>query len=205
MNFKKCILVFCIFTTIVLLLTSFANASMVVEISVEKPIITAEETQTLTATVNHKGTGVIFVVQPDPAGQSWLDYLNSHPYLKVLWNRIPENIRNEINEEIGTSIVSYALVDFKNYGGGSKTFSFPEDFTGLTGQPSTATHGEYTVLFAYLSTEHGCCCYKYKLSFDCTQWFYLPESPLGSAMAIFTPFLALATVVSYKKTRHIKA
>ncbi len=185
----------------VLLLTSTVNAAPIIQIAVSKPYVNASDGQTITVTVNKGGLGIIFVVQPDYSGRSWLEYIDAHPNLRLLWNKLPDDIRNQISEDFGEHIVSYNLIDFRNPTGGQSELSFPDDFTDFTGKPSTSSHGEYKAIFVYV-TSNGC--FTFKLSFDCVQWFALPESPFGSAVTILTPLVALAALVTIKKAKCFK-
>ncbi|MGD6808499.1 MAG: hypothetical protein ACQCN3_02250 [Candidatus Bathyarchaeia archaeon] len=202
MNSKKILLFLVTIVATVMLLTSQANAvAPNVQLTVSKPYVNTSENQIITATANKGGIGILFVIQPEPSGDSWQNYLDTHPALKKIWNQLPDDIKNEIGEDFGDLTISYALVNFKNIDGGSKAFYFPADFTDLTGEPSTSSHGEYTAIFAYI-TSGGF--FTFKISFDCVQWFALPESPFGSAMTLLTPIVALAAVVTIKKTRHFR-
>ncbi len=65
---------------------------------------------------------------------------------------LPTNIRTKIESKIGGKIVSFDIMG-TGPGGGSRITTFPEDFTGIGGPPSTETAGDYGVIFAFLSYE----------------------------------------------------
>jgi len=194
---KKIALSLMVTALAIVMLTSLVNATPVAQIIVSQPIINPSSNQTLTATVTQRGVGIIFVIQPATSSLSWLEYLNQHPDLKAVWNSLPENIKNQVSDDLNGFIASYKIVNFNDNSGGSSMLSFPQDFTGLNGQPSTSMQGEYNVVFAYLSRDN--CCFRFKISFDCGQWFVVPESVLGTAMAIIAPAATFGIFATYKK------
>ena len=120
---------------LILMLSSVAYASLEVNVSVENTEIMPLADQKITATANERGIGVLLVLQP-AEGTPWIDFLNAHPALKVLFNSLPNNIKTELINKVGKQIVSFKIVSFPS-GGGSKTVTFPDDFTGINGAPST--------------------------------------------------------------------
>ena len=92
---------------------------------------------------------------------------------------LPSDVRTQITAETSGFIVSYLIVNMHSVAAGTHTHSFPTDFTGLNGQPSTAIPGTYKVVFAFLATDHSC--FHHQISFDCGQWFVVPESAHGNS------------------------
>ena len=181
-----------------LLLVSVANAALNVDITVAYPSIEPFEDQQITATTNQKGMGVIIVVQPAAAEEAWTNSLNQDQDLFDLWNSLSSDVKTDVSNDIGGKIVSYVLVSMPT-GGGTETYNFPEDFTGLNGEPSTAIAGTYKVIFAFLSFENQC--FKFRVDFACGQWFVVPESPFGTAMALVAPIAVFATIKTYRKRK----
>jgi hypothetical protein len=140
---------------------------------------------------------VLFRSQP-AAGTPWQDFLDDNPLLKIAYNALPANVQDQIEAVIGDKIVSYKIVEINNPAGGSQQYSFLTDFKEGTGTPSTAIAGEYKVLFAFVSIS-GCFCIE--KDFACGSWHVVPESPIGTAMAIIAPIAALATITIYKKRK----
>lgn len=196
---KKAIWAFAVAFVLVLILAQTVNASTTVEVTIANPQINPGGFQQITATTNHKGTGVIFVVEPTTAGETLTTSLRHHWDLWWFWIGLSSSERAEIASETGNSIVSYVIVSMPS-GGGSKTYSFPTDFKAINGQqPSTAMAGTYRVIFAFISSDHEYC--HFRVDFDCGRWFVVPESQLGTVMALAVPIVALATVVTYKKRK----
>ena len=185
---------------IAILSISFASGSLTMNVQVGKSTINPFEPQQIIATANERGAGILIVVQP-ANGQPWADFLNDNPALKAAYNALPNNIKTEIANEIGNSIVSYAIVDeLWVTHGGQQAFTFPDDFEGINGQPSTGMAGSYKVLFAYASVEGGLCDL-FEADFDCNVWQVIPEVPLGTAIASVALIAGAATFAFYKK-RH---
>jgi hypothetical protein len=141
--------------------------------------------------------GILIVIQPGPSQPLILNnYLNSHPAFKAIWNSLSLLVKMQIINEIGGKIFSYALVNMPS-GGGNHVFSFPTDFTGINGAPSTAMNGKYKVLLAFISFQASdigrpqCHCCLFQIDFDCGTWFVVPEVPLGTVVALLTAILAL--------------
>jgi hypothetical protein len=185
---------------IAILSVSCANASLTMNVQVGKSTITPFEPQQIVASANERGAGILIVIQP-ANGQPWTDFLNSHPALKAAYNVLPSNIKTQITNEIGNSVVSYAIVDdLWVLHGGQQSFTFPDDFEGVNGQPSTGLAGTYKVLFAYASVE-GSLCDLFEANFACGLWQVIPEVPLGTAVASVSLIAGAATFAFYKK-RH---
>jgi hypothetical protein len=183
--------------------SSVAYASLDVAVSVEYPQIIPIQNQIITATANERGQGVLLVLQP-AEGMPWEDFLVSHPNFLIFWNMLPDDIKVEVCDKIGGKIVTFNVVSF-GLGGGSKAVSFPDDFTGINGAPSTELSGEYKVIFAYLSYERDesdsrCCCI-FEIGFDCIGWnvHVVPEIPFGTIATIFTMILAMPVYRLYRK------
>ena len=193
---KKLVYVIATVAFLVLLSSSFANAYLDADVTVGSIQINKNAPQTITATTNAGGFGILFVIQP-ALGTPWMNYLNSHPALKWLWLSLPFTTRMTISNAIGGKIVSYKLVTIGN-GGGSQSFSFPTDFIGINGEPSTGLLGKYKVFFAFMShhasnVELSCCrCFcLFQVDFDCGRWFVVPEVPLGTVLSLLTALVAL--------------
>ncbi len=181
-----------------MLSVSFANATTLnIDVTVDRPTINLNEDQLITATSNEDGRGILIVIQP-AAGTPWQDFLDDNPLLKIAYNALPANVQDQIEAVIGDKIVSYKIVEINNPAGGSQQYSFLTDFKEGTGTPSTAIAGEYKVLFAFVSIS-GCFCIE--KDFACGSWHVVPESPIGTAMAIIAPIAALATITIYKKRK----
>jgi hypothetical protein len=164
------------------------------------------EDQTITVTANEKGKGILFVIQP-AEGTPWLDFLEDHPLLKALWNSLPSDIKTKIGSAIGGKIVSYATVSIDT-GGGSQDLNFPEDFTGINGEPSTKLVGTYKVVLAFISFKSArgapsnnirCCCIE--IDFDCNSWMVIPEFPFGTITTLLFALMAVPTLCFIKKIR----
>jgi hypothetical protein len=163
------------------------------------------DNQSITVTSNERGIGILLVLQP-AEGTPWMDFLDAHPFLKSLYNSLPSNIQTELSDKIGEKIVSYKTVSFPS-GGGSETYTFPEDFNGINGEPSTQLMGEYKVLFAYMSWERsegdGKCCCIIEKEFGCTRgsWFVIPEVPLGTIVTLVGMFAAIPAHLVIKRRK----
>lgn len=196
---------------LVLLASSVAYAALDAGVTVGTKNISKSSNQTLTVTVNEAGEGILFVIQPTQTMNPWMNYLNSHPTLNSIWLSLSWSIKNQINNAIGSKIVSYKIFSVSNKNGGTFTFTFPTDFTGINGAPSTSTLGKYEVLLVYMSWgqfEIGrprdcccCCCRIIQIDFDCGSWFVVPEVPLGTAMALAATVLALPAYMLCKRRR----
>jgi len=190
---------------LVLMPFSTANASLNVSVSVEYAEINQFQDQIITATTNEEGKGILLVIQP-AEGTPWIDFLNDHPALEALWNILPSNMRTEVASKIGGKIVSFDSISTDS-GGGSETVAFPEDFTGINGDPSTALVGEYKILFAFLSLEASndnspcCCCCLFELDFDCNSWLVVPEVPFGTIASLLSAMVAIPGLKFYKRIR----
>jgi hypothetical protein len=204
---KKIVLAFAVVSFVILLSSSFANAALDADITVANPQINHGASQKITVATNQGGSGILIVIQP-ATGQPWANFLNNHPALKSLLNSLPNNIKTQINNAIGGKIVSYAFVNFGKVGG-SKAFSFPTDFKGINGDPSTNLNGKYKVLLAFISYEAfdigrpHCHCCLFQIDFDCGSWFVVPEVPLGTVLPLITSLLALPVFKLISKKRHL--
>lgn len=189
---------------LILILSSVTNASLNVDVSVDYSEINQFQSQEITATANEKGTGILLVIQP-AEGTPWKNFLNYHTTLKALWDRLPSNIRTRIGSRIGGKIVSFKIIRLDS-GGGSETVTFPEDFKGINGDPSTALMGEYKVIFAFLSWEQSNedgspCCSLFELDFDCGSWFVIPEVPVGTVVTLLSMMAAIPILKLRKRIR----
>jgi hypothetical protein len=192
---KKLICILTVASLVILLSSSLVNASLNVDVNVAKPTILPLESQQIIATTNEGGIGILFVLQPAD-GTPWTDFLNSHPVIKALYNLLPSDIKTALQGKI----VSYKIVDtITGQAGGTETYDFLSDFTGINGAPSTAQGGTYKVVFAFISISG--CFWHIEKDFACTSWFVVPETPFGTAMAIASPMVALATVTLYRRRK----
>jgi hypothetical protein len=191
---------------LLLMLSSVTNASLDVGVSVEYPKIDQFQSQEITVTTNERGKGILLVIQP-AEGTPWIDFLNDHPGLKALWNMLPNKMRTKIASRVGGKIVSFDIIS-TDLGGGSETVTFPEDLTGINGDPSTALTGEYKVVFAFISWERSnddgsrCCCL-FELDFGCGSWFVIPEVPVGTIISVLS-MMAAIPVFKFRKRIRIK-
>jgi hypothetical protein len=181
----------------VLVLSSMANASLDVQITVGSAQINPLQSQTITATTNERGIGIVLVIQP-AEGSPFTDSLGSHPALLVLWNLLPSDTKTDIIGKIGGKIVSYKIVAVPDQGGDSIVLTFPEDFTGILGDPSTVVTGKYMVIFAFLGASG---CKVIGIDFDCGSWFVIPEVPWGTVATLATSLCALPVFALYKRRR----
>lgn len=190
----------------VVLAVSVVDASLEVNLEVGKPQINQMEDQTITVTSNEKGIGILFAIQP-AEGTPWIDFLDDHPILKVVWNSLPSEIKTKITSAIGGKIVSYTTVTIDT-GGGSQDLDFPEDFKGINGDPSTELVGTYKVVLAFISAERAsalsksveCCCIE--VDFDCNSWLVIPEVPFGTIATLLSVLMAVPTLRFIKKIQH---
>ena len=194
---KKIVLAIAVVSFAILLSSSFANAALDADITVENSKINHGATQQITVNTNQGGMGILIVIQPGPSQPLvWASFLNSHPTFKAIWNSLSNSVRTQIISEIGGKIFSYALVSMPS-GGGNHIFSFPTDFIGINGAPSTAMNGKYKVLLAFISFQTPdigrpqCHCSLFQIDFDCGSWFVVPEVPLGTVVPLLTALLAL--------------
>ena len=193
---------------LIITIPSVASASLEVNVTVGFSELMPYMDQTITATANERGVGMIIVLQPSE-GQPWTDFLDSHPALKSVFNSLPPTIKTQITNEIGQKIVSFNIVSFGT-GGGSKTCVFPDEFWGINGAPSTATFGEYTVIFAYISWErdegdpHRCFLARKEFGCKIGGFNVIPEVPLGTVMVASSMGIALISYYSIKKPRKNK-
>jgi len=178
-------------TLIVTFLISSTNAyshnTLDVNVSCYPEVILPGQTVTLTCTANMDGKGIVFVIQP-VKGSSTASSQSED---------MQEDLNKISSDPDGSlwKIISYAWVRITNAEGGEQELIFPDDFTGLNGEPSTNILGKYYVFFVFL---HLCVC---KIGFDCSRFFVVPELPLGTLMAITASFGALIGHVSVKHLR----
>jgi hypothetical protein len=183
---------------LILLSSSLAHASLDIDVTVGQPLITPLSNQQITITTNEGGFGILLVLQP-ATGTPWSDFLHAHPALEALWNLLPSNVKTDIGDKIGQKIVSFKLVTM-NSGGGTKDYSFPTDFDGINGDPSTALSGQYKIIFAFIGMNSGHCMV-FEKDFDCGSWFVVPEVPFGTVATLLSLLVALSGFGLYKKRR----
>jgi len=201
----------------VLLSTSLVSAqldTLDISIAVRNPSLCKGQSQGIALTTNKAGKGIVFVLQP-ALGDPWAGFLMAHPILAAIWASVPTEIKTQVQEKIGDKIVSYKLIVMD--AGGSIDVTFPDDFTGINGEPSTALMGTYEVCFIFLSkceTDEvnggstydaaiECTppreCRFVELDFACGGWFVIPEVPLGTIAPILSALAALPVAKLYKR------
>jgi len=177
---------------IVVFLISSTNAYMQansntldVSVSSNPEVISLGGKVTIDCTTNMDGKGIVFVIEP----------VNGSSLASSESRDIRQDL-DEISHDMSLKrVISYAWVIITNSEGGSRSFTFPDDFTGLNGEPSTNTFGKYYVFFIFI---HLCVC---KIDFDCSSFFSIPELPFGSLMATTASFGALLGLVAVKRLR----
>jgi hypothetical protein len=63
------------------------------------------------------------------------------------------------------------------------TYRFPDELTGIDGEPSTGSIEEYKVIFAFMSIDASSkigFCTIFEKNFNCRVWVVIPEFPFGS-------------------------
>jgi hypothetical protein len=201
---------------LVMLSTSFVGATLDISVAVADPQINQGQSQVITATTNEGGKGILLVLQP-ALGDPWAGFLMTHPALAALWASLPSDIKTQVQEKIGDKIVSYKLIAMEK--GDSVIATFPEDFKGINGDPSTALQGEYKVIFVFLAKcesddqvpdggntldaaieckPHRECRFV-ELDFAAAGWFVVPEVPLGTIAPILASFVALPVAKLYRR------
>lgn len=198
---KKIICIIASIAFAILLSSSFAYAhhgsdpepDLVISVTVGNSVINPNDIQQIIATTNKNGYGVLFVVQPATGG-SLESFLNHNWLIKGLY----ESLSSELKAELQGKIVSYLFFQIDDSNGGTRNFNFPTDFHGINGDASTALGGTYKVVFAFLSGSWFC---GVDYAFDCNSWFVVPESPIGTAMAIAAPMVAVGTITLLRKRK----
>jgi hypothetical protein len=181
---------------VALMLLSTASATLDISVTIQSPALNPGQIQTITANTNEPGNGIVFVVEPIDGQQPWTNFLDSHYDLKTWWLYVvPDSMKTEITAETGGKIVSYKTVGSMN--GHSITLTFPTDFTGINGVPSTAPPGKYVVLFVYKSTPSDC--ELAEIDFACGQWLTIPQVPLGTVMALLSSLCAIPAFKLYRR------
>jgi hypothetical protein len=186
---------------VVFLSVSLVNASLDIGATLTKPVINPFENQQIVATTNTAGYGILFVVQPASGTADRLELTDLRAFLLS----VPEDVQNELSGKIGDKIVSFKLVTLKS--GETQALSFPADFTGVNGQPSTAVGGTYKVLFVFISvsgSNHRCLPI-FEKDFSCGSFLVTPESPIGTVMALAAPIVAFAGFKAYRKDSNLRS
>jgi len=192
------------FLSVTLLGLSIANGSLSVSVTVGRPEIYQGESQLLTVKTNEGGMGILLVTQPNE-GASCMDFLEDHQSLEELWNLLPLSTRAEVAGRLGQRIASFIVIRIDT-GGGNMTATFPEDFTGINGEPSTETVGEYKAILAFLSSQEADCraecrCHLFEIDFDCVSWPVIPEYPSASLFLILFAAVTLSMIGQRRKLR----
>lgn len=210
------------------------GATLDINVEVANPTINPGEPQVLTVTTNEPGVGILIVLQP-AMGDAWSDYLADHPLLAALIASLPPDTLAELYGLIGNKIVSYKLIGpipeepFMTLPAVAMDVTFPDDFTGVNGEPSTNLPGDYKVIFVYISAyeadqipeNHDPDAVELtqvqvevpeieipgdvrliELDFACGRWFVIPEYALGTIAPIISSIAALPLAKRYYKRKH---
>lgn len=214
---------------------SIASVGATLEINVEvaNPSINPGEPQVLTVTTNEPGVGLLIVLQP-AMGDAWSGFLAEHPLLAALIASLPPDTQAELYGLVGNRIVSYKLIgpipeEALNCIPITMPVIFPDEFTGVNGEPSTNLPGDYKVIFVYISayeadqepTNHEPDAVELtqvqvevpeieipgdvrliELDFACGRWFVVPEYALGTIAPIISSIAALPLAKRYYKRKH---
>ena len=187
----------------------------------------------LTVTTNEPGVGLLIVLQP-AMGDAWSGFLAEHPLLAALIASLPPDTQAELYGLVGNRIVSYKLIgpipeEALNCIPITMPVIFPDEFTGVNGEPSTNLPGDYKVIFVYISayeadqepTNHEPDAVELtqvqvevpeieipgdvrliELDFACGRWFVVPEYALGTIAPIISSIAALPLAKRYYKRKH---
>lgn len=139
-----------------------------VNVSADPETISPSQKVNITCTAEMDGKGIVFVIQPVSVSSKA--------------ESESEDVKNGLNEISSDpdcslcNIISYAWVDaIIDPEGGQQKFIFPDDFTGMNGEPSTSVFGKYYVFFVFW---HGSKCFCVKIGFDCSMFLVVPEYPI---------------------------
>jgi hypothetical protein len=206
------------------------GATLDINVEVASPSINPGEPQVLTVTTNEPGVGLLVVLQP-AMGDAWSGFLAEHPLLEALVASLPPDTQAELYTLIGDKIVSYKLIgpvpeEAFNCTTISMPVIFPDEFTGVNGEPSTNLPGDYKVIFVYISN-YECPDQMpdevnltavaqideprmevpgevslIELDFACGRWFVIPEYALGTIAPIISSMAALPLAKRYYKRKH---
>jgi len=142
------------------------------------------------------GKAVLLVIQPNkaPVESEFEDWLASMGFTS-------EQIEKIIAEIGSKSVNVMGYVQMPVPGGSPyvNTFTYPDDFTPIIGDLSTEHPGKYKVILIYCGIEFDCISITVKYGFECTQFFVVPEVPLGT---IFTTFIFFSAFILNKKLRY---
>ena len=180
-----------------MILSTTANASLQLSVTVQTPTLSPSQTQTIHAITNQRGWGIVFVVQPSD-GELWTDFVNtsSHSLLYWRWLYLETDVKANVSSEIGSKIVSYTFVDTAREDGWDFVLAYPMNFTDINGVSSTAALGEYKVIFVFWNSCTICV-----TKFACGVWLVIPQVPFGTVMALVSALGALPAFKLYRKKR----
>ena len=232
---KKTKIAYAFLAVALVAILSIASVGATLDINVEvaNPSLNPGEPQVLTVTTNEPGVGLLIVLQP-AMGDAWSDFLTEHPLLAALVTNLPPDIKAELYGKIGNKIVSYKLIgpipeEAFDLTPLSIPVIFPDEFTGVNGEPSTNQPGDYKVIFVYASayvtdqepTNHEPDTVELtqvqieipeieipgevrliELDFACGRWFVVPEYALGTIAPIIASIAALPLAKRYYKRKH---
>lgn len=91
-----------------------------------------------------------------------------------------------MSSAIDGETVSYKLVDTAHADGWTFELTYPTDFEGINGVPSTGAPGQYKVIFVFWNSDTVCV-----TEFACGSWLVIPQVPLGTVMALVTALCAI--------------
>ena len=232
---KKTKIAYAFLAVALVAILSIASVGATLDINVEvaNPSIDPGEPQVLTVTTNEPGVGLLIVLQP-AMGDAWSDYLADHPLLAALVASLPPDTQAQLYSLIGDKIVSYKLIgpipeEAFDTIPLSIPVIFPDDFTGVNGEPSTDLPGGYKVIFVYISAYEADQMPEnhepndveltqvqvevprievpgevrlIELDFACGRWFVVPEYALGTIAPIIASIAALPLAKRYYNRKH---
>jgi len=146
---------------------------------------------------NPPGTGkaILLVIQPNKASieSEFEDWLASIGFTSEQIEKIIAEIGSK-----SVNVMGYLQIPVPGGSPYVNTFTYPGDFTPITGDLSTEHSGKYKVILIYCGIEFDCISITVKYGFECTQFFVIPEVPLGT---IFTTVIFFSALVLNKKFR----
>lgn len=235
---KKTKIVYAFVAVALVAILSIASVGATLEVNVEvaSPTINPGEPQVLTVSTNEPGVGLLIVLQP-AMGDAWSGFLADHPLLAAILESLPPDTQAELYGLVGDRIVSYKLIgpipeEALNCIPITMPVVFPDEFTGVNGEPSTNLPGDYKVIFVYISAyeedqipevpvNHNPDAVELtqvqveipeievpgdvsliELDFACGRWFVIPEYALGTIAPIISSIAALPLAKRYYKRKH---
>jgi len=138
------------------------------------------------------GKAVLLVIQPNkaPIESEFEDWLASIGFTKEQIEKIIAEIGSK-----SVNVMGYVQIPVPEGSLYVNTFTYPDDFTPIIGDLSTQYLGKYKVILIYCGIEFDCISITVKYGFECTQFFVIPEVPLGT---IFTTIIFFSTLILKK-------